>query len=85
MGTVGGRLAEGGYCQGRFGGPSRLAAGLAFGVLGAGTVVGGSAAPGEGRGSPALLPAATFTGGVGDMLVIVGFMVTATSGLADHE
>ncbi|MGW5333469.1 MFS transporter [Streptomyces bauhiniae] len=93
---------------------SPLAAGLAFGVLGVGTVAGGSAAPrvigrlgnrrtlivgglvqavstavllglGEGHGSPALLLAATFTGGVGNMLVIVGFMVTATSGLADHE
>ncbi|MFG3045260.1 MFS transporter [Streptomyces sp. NPDC048241] len=93
---------------------SPLAAGLAFGVLGAGTVVGGSAAPrviarlgnrrtlvvgglvqavstaallglGEGHGSLTLLLAATFTGGVGNMLVIVGFMVTATSGLADHE
>ncbi|MET7613133.1 MFS transporter [Streptomyces seoulensis] len=93
---------------------SPLAAGLAFGVLGAGTVVGGSVAPrviarlgnrrtliagglvqaastaallglGEGHGSLALLLAATFTGGVGNMLVIVGFMVTATSGLADHE
>ncbi|GHF24834.1 MFS transporter [Streptomyces griseoluteus] len=93
---------------------SPLAAGLAFGVLGAGTVAGGSAAPrvigrlgnrrtlivgglvqavstaallglGEGHGSLALLLTATFTGGVGNMLVIVGFMVTATSGLADHE
>ncbi|MFJ6907472.1 MFS transporter [Streptomyces griseoluteus] len=93
---------------------SPLAAGLSFGVLGAGTVVGGSVAPrvigrlgtrrtltvgglvqamstaallglGEGNGSLALLLTATFTGGVGNMLVIVGFMVTATSGLADHE
>ncbi len=32
-----------------------------------------------------LLLVATFAGGVGNMLVIVGFMVTATSGLADHE
>ncbi|WP_328708594.1 MFS transporter [Microbispora hainanensis] len=31
-----------------------------------------------------LLPA-TFLGGVGNMLVIVGFMVTATTGLPDHE
>jgi hypothetical protein len=28
---------------------------------------------------------ASYVGGVGNMLVIVGFMVTATSGLADHE
>ncbi|AYN40026.1 MFS transporter [Streptomyces dangxiongensis] len=93
---------------------SPSAAGLSFGVLGAGTVVGGSVAPrligrfgaprailagglvqalftaallglGTGRSSLWLLLAATFAGGVGNMLVIVGFMVTATSGLADHE
>ncbi|MEV5383585.1 MFS transporter [Streptomyces sp. NPDC052721] len=93
---------------------SALAAGLSFGVLGIGTVVGGSIAPkvigkigskstlivggllqtvftaallglGDDRGWMWLLLAATFAGGVGNMLVIVGFMVTATSGLADHE
>lgn len=32
-----------------------------------------------------LLLAATFVGGVGNMLMIVGFMVTATSGLPDEE
>ncbi|KOU17665.1 hypothetical protein ADK51_29770 [Streptomyces sp. WM6368] len=32
-----------------------------------------------------LLLVATFAGGVGNMLVIVGFMVTATTGLPDHE
>lgn len=32
-----------------------------------------------------LLLIGTSAGGVGNMLVIVGFMVTATSGLADHE
>lgn len=93
---------------------SPLAAGLSFGVLGIGTVVGGSAAPkviariGSKRtlvtggilqtvSTAALLAlgtdvswlwlllVATFTGGIGNMLVIVGFMVTATSGLADHE
>ncbi len=32
-----------------------------------------------------LLLAATFIGGVGNMLMIVGFMVTATSGLPDEE
>ncbi|MFC5908639.1 MFS transporter [Streptacidiphilus monticola] len=32
-----------------------------------------------------LMLGASFFGGVGNMLVIVGFMVTATSGLADHE
>ncbi len=32
-----------------------------------------------------LLLAVTFVGGVGNMLMIVGFMVTATSGLPDEE
>jgi EmrB/QacA subfamily drug resistance transporter len=93
---------------------SPLAAGLSFGVLGAGTVLGGSLAPrvvgrigsrrtliaggllqavftaallglGDDRSWLWLLLAATFAGGVGNMLVIVGFMVTATSGLADRE
>ncbi|MFE9446671.1 MFS transporter [Streptomyces sp. NPDC006602] len=93
---------------------SPLAAGLSFGVLGLGTVVGGSVAPkvigkigskqtlitgsilqtvftaallglGDDRSWMWLLLIATFAGGVGNMLVIVGFMVTATSGLADHE
>ncbi|MGI5492936.1 MFS transporter [Microtetraspora malaysiensis] len=35
--------------------------------------------------SMALMLPATFLGGVGNMLVIVGFMVTATTGLPDHE
>ncbi|MGR4879965.1 MFS transporter [Streptomyces sp. LARHCF249] len=93
---------------------SPLAAGLSFGVLGIGTVIGGSIAPrviaatntrttlvaggllqavatvalvglGETSGSMWLLLIATFAGGVGNMLVIVGFMVTATTGLPDHE
>ncbi|MEU9358428.1 MFS transporter [Streptomyces sp. NPDC048301] len=94
---------------------SPLAAGVSFGVLGIGTVVGGLLAPkviartstltalvaggviqtvftaallflGTATGaSLALLLPATFFGGVGNMLVIVGFMVTATSGLPDAE
>ncbi|MER6160014.1 MFS transporter [Streptomyces sp. NPDC001868] len=93
---------------------SPLAAGLSFGVLGVGTVVGGTLAPrvigrlgtrrtlivggavqtvftaallglGDERSWLGLLLVCTFAGGVGNMLVIVGFMVTATSGLADHE
>ncbi|MEU1725263.1 MFS transporter [Nonomuraea sp. NPDC005692] len=36
-------------------------------------------------GSMGLLLPATFLGGVGNMLVIVGFMVTATTGLPDRE
>ncbi len=93
---------------------SPLAAGLSFGVLGLGTVVGGSVAPkvigkigtkqplitggvlqasftasllglGDDRSWMWLLLVSTFVGGVGNMLVIVGFMVTATSGPADHE
>ncbi|MFG2871626.1 MFS transporter [Streptomyces sp. NPDC048338] len=93
---------------------SPLAAGLSFGVLGAGTVVGGVLAPrfigrhgartalvaggllqaaatvalhalGDDRSGLWLLLTATFLGGVGNMLAIVGFMVTATSGLPDSE
>ncbi|WP_406201094.1 MFS transporter [Kitasatospora sp. NBC_01560] len=93
---------------------SPLATGLAFGVLGAGTVLGGVVAPrligrlgsrgallagflvqavataslvllGADRAWLGLLLAATFVGGVGNMLAIVGFMVTATSGLPDDE
>ncbi|MGW0766275.1 MFS transporter [Streptomyces sp. NPDC002676] len=40
---------------------------------------------GDGTGWMGLLLPATFFGGVGNMLVIVGFMVTATSGLPDRE
>ncbi|WP_256097858.1 MFS transporter [Streptomyces sp. MnatMP-M17] len=40
---------------------------------------------GDSRSSMWLLLIATFVGGVGNMLVIVGFMVTATSGLPDAE
>lgn len=94
---------------------SPLAAGVSFGVLGIGTVVGGLIAPkviartstrtaliaggviqtvftaallflGTTTGAAmALLLPATFFGGIGNMLVIVGFMVTATGGLTDEE
>ncbi|MCG3042508.1 MFS transporter [Streptomyces fenghuangensis] len=93
---------------------SPLSAGLSFGVLGIGTVIGGSVAPrvvgrigtrstliaggllqtvataallglGDDRSWMWLLLVATFAGGVGNMLVIVGFMITATTGLPDHE
>ncbi|WP_035870682.1 MFS transporter [Kitasatospora cheerisanensis] len=93
---------------------SALAAGLSFGVLGLGTVLGGTLAAraiarlgtrgallagglaqaaatgallllGPGTGWLWLLLPATFVGGVGNMLVIVGFMVTATAGLPDRE
>jgi len=95
-------------------GYSPLATGLAFGVLGIGTVIGGTlggravgrygnrktivaggvvqalatlslVALGSSGSWIWLLLAATFVGGVGNMLVIVGFMVTATSGLPDEE
>ncbi|MFF3920069.1 MFS transporter [Streptomyces sp. NPDC001852] len=95
-------------------GYSPLATGLAFGVLGLGTVLGGTLGGRTvGRiGNRAtiltggiiqavatltlvvlgtsgswiwLLLSATFIGGVGNMLMIVGFMVTATSGLPDEE
>ncbi|WP_106402181.1 MFS transporter [Actinocorallia populi] len=93
---------------------SALTAGIAFGVLGAGTVAGGLLAAGfiartstltalvaggllqavstaallllgGTQASMGLLLPATFLGGVGNMLVIVGFMVTATTGLPDRE
>ncbi|WUC25572.1 MFS transporter [Streptomyces sp. NBC_00562] len=91
-----------------------LTTGLAFGVLGIGTVIGGTlggravgrygnrttivtggavqaaatlalAALGSSGAWIWLLLAATFVGGIGNMLMIVGFMVTATSGLSDAE
>lgn len=40
---------------------------------------------GGGTGSMALLLPATFLGGAGNMVVIVAFMITATSGVARHE
>ncbi|MEV5574792.1 MFS transporter [Spirillospora sp. NPDC052269] len=93
---------------------SPLTAGLSFGVLGLGTVLGGTTAPkvigrigskrtlivggiaqtvftaallglGDDRSWMWLMLPASFAGGVGNMLVIVAFMVTATSGLADRE
>ncbi|MFI6298748.1 MFS transporter [Nonomuraea sp. NPDC050790] len=95
-------------------GYSALATGLAFGVLGLGTVIGGVLAPrilsrigtrgalltgfavqgvataslgllGASQGWIWLLLVATFVGGIGNMVAIVGFMVTATSGLPDSE
>lgn len=95
-------------------GYSPLATGLAFGVLGVGTVIGGTlggravgrfgnrativtgglvqavatlslVALGTSGAWIWLLLAATFIGGIGNMLMIVGFMVTATSGLPDDE
>lgn len=91
-----------------------LGAGLAFAVLGLGTVLGGVLGPkvigkvGNRRAivygfivqaiataslvllsnDPSaiiLLLVATFVGGVANLVVIVGFMVTATSGLPDEE
>ncbi|MFE7332391.1 MFS transporter [Streptomyces sp. NPDC057565] len=95
-------------------GYSPLATGFAFGVLGLGTVIGGTlggravgrcgtrttivvggivqaaatltlVALGTSGAWIWLLLAATFIGGIGNMLMIVGFMVTATSGLPDNE
>ncbi|WP_104138915.1 MFS transporter [Arthrobacter sp. ZGTC131] len=91
-----------------------LGAGLAFAVLGLGTVFGGVLGPkvigkvgnkkaivygfivqaiatgslvllSADPASIVLLLAATFVGGVANLIVIVGFMVTATSGLPDTE
>ncbi|MCP2329707.1 EmrB/QacA subfamily drug resistance transporter [Hamadaea flava] len=95
-------------------GYSPLAAGLAFSVLGAGTVAGGLLGPriigrvgaktgivaallvqaaatiplvflGSEPGWIGLLLPVTFLGGVANLVAIVGFMVTATSGLPDAE
>jgi EmrB/QacA subfamily drug resistance transporter len=95
-------------------GYTALTAGLAFGVLGAGTVVGGLVGPkviraagskraivgglvvqgaataplvflGTGSDGIAVLLVATFVGGVANLIAIVGFMVTVTSGVPDHE
>lgn len=95
-------------------GYSPLGAGLAFAVLGLGTVAGGLLGPrvigrfgnrtaivggfvvqavatlslvfvSEAAASIWLVLAATFVGGVANLVVIVGFMVTATSGLPESE
>ena len=95
-------------------GYSPLAAGVSFGVLGVGTIIGGMVAPkvialvgsrnaliggfiaqsaatlplailDVGGGWMVLLLAGTFVGGVANLIAIVGFMVTATSGLSDSE
>ncbi|MBD1540597.1 MFS transporter [Arthrobacter sp. S13_S34] len=91
-----------------------LGAGLAFAVLGIGTVVGGIIAPkligklgnkntiitgltiqaaatgsllfiNTGQASLVIVLIATFIGGVANLAAIVGFMVTATTGLPDSE
>jgi MFS family permease len=95
-------------------GYSPLAAGLAFAVLGAGTVIGGLIAPkviavrgakravvgglvvqavatgalvllGTSPGFIGLLLVSTFVGGVANLVAIVGFMVTVTTGVPNHE
>lgn len=95
-------------------GYSPLAAGLAFAVLGAGTVIGGLIAPkviaavgskraivgglvvqavatgslvflGTSSAFIVLLLVATFVGGVANLVAIVGFMVTVTTGVPDKE
>lgn len=95
-------------------GYSPLGAGLAFAVLGAGTVLGGLLAPkaiaavgsrraivwglvvqavatgslvflGTSSTSLVLLLAATFVGGVANLVAIVGFMVTVTAAVPDEE
>ncbi|MYR30548.1 MULTISPECIES: MFS transporter [unclassified Streptomyces] len=61
-----------------------LAGGLVQTVFTAALLFLGLLGTGAGAALGLLLPA-TFFGGVGNMLVIVGFMVTATSGLPDEE
>ncbi|MEU0251073.1 MFS transporter [Streptomyces sp. NPDC006184] len=77
--VVGGSVAP--RVIGRFGAPRVILAGGLVQALFTAALLG----LGTGHSSLRLLLAATFAGGVGNMLVIVGFMVTATSGLADHE
>ena len=95
-------------------GYSPLEAGMAFAVLGAGTVIGGLLAPkliaavgtkpaivgallvqaaatgsmvflGTSSGFIALILVATFIGGIANLVAIVGFMVTVTTGVPDQE
>ncbi|MFB0617045.1 MFS transporter [Streptomyces sp. AGS-58] len=77
--VIGGSVAP--RVIGRFGAPRVILAGGLVQALFTAALLG----LGTGHSSLWLLLAATFAGGVGNMLVIVGFMVTATSGLADHE
>ncbi|MFH8840260.1 MFS transporter [Streptomyces sp. NPDC017868] len=79
-GTVLGGLAASRFI-GRFGARAALVSGGLLQALATLSLY----ALGDGRGSLALLLTATFAGGVGNMLAIVGFMVTATSGLPDGE
>ncbi|MFI0922883.1 MFS transporter [Streptomyces sp. NPDC021012] len=79
-GTVLGGLAASRFI-GRFGARAALVSGGLFQALATLSLY----ALGDDRGSLALLLTATFAGGVGNMLAIVGFMVTATSGLPDGE
>ncbi|MFJ7152113.1 MFS transporter [Streptomyces sp. NPDC100445] len=77
--VVGGSVAP--RVIGRFGAPRTILAGGLVQALFTAVLLG----LGTGHSSLWLFLGATFAGGVGNMLVIVGFMVTATSGLADHE
>ncbi|MEU3858919.1 MFS transporter [Streptomyces sp. NPDC028722] len=77
--VVGGAVAP--RVIGRFGAPRTILAGGLVQALFTAALLG----LGTGHASLWLFLGATFAGGVGNMLVIVGFMVTATSGLADHE
>ncbi|MFI2733113.1 MFS transporter [Streptomyces sp. NPDC018711] len=79
-GTVLGGLAASRFI-GRFGARAALVSGGLLQALATLSLY----ALGDDLGSLALLLTATFAGGVGNMLAIVGFMVTATSGLPDGE
>lgn len=78
--VTGGSLAP--RIIGRIGTRAALIAGGVIQAVATSALLGLSPSAG---GSLALLLIATFVGGVGNMLVIVGFMITATSGLPDHE
>ncbi|MFD8208061.1 MFS transporter [Streptomyces sp. NPDC059695] len=79
-GTILGGLAASRFI-GRFGARAALVSGGLLQALATLALYG----LGDDRGSLALLLTATFAGGVGNMLAIVGFMVTATSGIPDGE
>ncbi|MBM9504065.1 MFS transporter [Actinacidiphila acididurans] len=80
LGTVAGGVAAS-RVIGRIGATPTLVAGGLVQAAATAALVG----LGDSRSWMWLLLTATFVGGVGNMLVIVGFMVTATSGLPDTE
>ncbi|MER6274689.1 MFS transporter [Streptomyces sp900105755] len=85
FGVLGLGTVAGGVVAPRFIGRAGTRAALVTGALVQTVATGALLALGTTHASLGLLLPATFVGGVGNMLLIVGFMVTATSGLPDHE